>query len=279
MQQICQVYRVVKVLPNGAKLLAPVTSTCQPAPQVLPEEDEIFNYCNTLCHWSMQIMHMSDTAAEGDLTRVIPNLMTNIPFFYSHSYLSKYFVECIDYILKVRQASPQVASRILEGSFVNARGGKGKNCESDLKTEHSVGNRKLLIKLLGANKTENAIARVTNAADILADIISKFDAGMHLGERSGRHTHSITEEQKKFINKSVQELKPFDKQLGRKCLGFSNMKFVYDKIKKEKMTYHLAKTTKRVLMGMTVETAEDDDIDEIDENIDEEDFEGLPDLP
>jgi hypothetical protein len=40
--------------------------------------------------------------------------------------------------------------RVLEGSFVNVKGGKGNNVESDLHQEHAVRNQKILIKQLGA---------------------------------------------------------------------------------------------------------------------------------
>lgn len=42
---------------------------------------------------------------------------------------------------------------MLEGSYVNIKGGKGNNVESDLAQEHSVSNQKALIKSLVANKS------------------------------------------------------------------------------------------------------------------------------
>ena len=267
-QLLQQVFRVVRQLPNGMILVAPMQLPVeQPAPR--PEEDEIFNYANTLCQWTLQLMQMNDTAREGDITRIMPNLMSNVPFFYSHSALSKYFVECIDYLLKVKEASPQMKIRILEGSFVNTVGGRGKNCEADLKTEHSVGCRKKLIKLLGANKSDSAIARVTNAADCVDDIIGKFDEGVQLHMKSGRHTHSTSEANERVIKQVVSDLKPFNMQPGRKCVGFGNFKFVYEKIDKQKMRAHMVRIVDRLLMGMSVEV--DDAEEEEDEHVDEDD--------
>ncbi|XP_071110673.1 uncharacterized protein [Haliotis cracherodii] len=83
---------------------------------------------------------------------------TNIPFFYAHSKLSKYFVENIDILLKTQYLlSPQMQLRLLEGSYVNPHGNEGNNVETDLVMEHSVRNKKDLICQLGANKTEKAI--------------------------------------------------------------------------------------------------------------------------
>ena len=235
------------------------------------ETDEVFEYCCTLCHWAVQIMNMSDTANEGDITRILPNMMANIPLFYSHSHLSKYFVECIQYILTVKQSSPHMASRILEGSFVNTRGGPGNSCESDLKTEHNVANRKKMIHMLGANKSDAAIARVTNAADTVADIMSKFDRGVDYGEDRGRHTSALNEQQENTIRDTLRELKPFSKQPGRKCGGYAGIKGVYEKINKQKFSEHFNRTVQRLKARTYVP-----EIDDYEEDVENE---GLPNLP
>jgi hypothetical protein len=122
---------------------------------------------------------MHDTATEGDLYRAVLNSKYVVPFFYSHSKLSKYLVENIDYVLKCEYlSSPLQRIRVLEGSFVNVRGGLGKNVESDLVQEHSVCNQKSLIKTLGANKTETSITRVTRSADALVEICFQFDSSI-----------------------------------------------------------------------------------------------------
>ena len=255
---IRNVYRVVRVLPNGTTLLAPV----QQLINAEEEPDEVYTYSNTLCHWAVQIMHMSDTALEGDVTRIIPNLMANIPLFFSHSHLSKYFVECMGYIIKVKCASPQMASRLLEGSFVNPKGGVGKNCEADLRVEHSVRDRKKLIDMLGANKTDAAIGRVTDAADTIADITEKFDTGLNFAEESGRHTTPISEDNERFIQETLHHLKPFDKQPGRKCAGFNGIKFVYDKIDKEHLTTLMRRNVERILAGLEIEVDDESDVED-----------------
>lgn len=94
------------------------------------------------------------TAKEGDLNRTILNCQYSLPFFFSHSKLSKYLVENINYVLKCKYLlSPLQKMRVLEGSYVNINGGQGQNVESDLTQEHSVCNQKMLIKSLGANKS------------------------------------------------------------------------------------------------------------------------------
>jgi hypothetical protein len=78
---------------------------------------------------------------------------------------------------------------------MNTKGGKGNNVESDLCQEHSVCNQKGPIKQLGANKSEQAISRVTSSADTLAEICSKFDESVHIKQKVHviqRQFHKLT---------------------------------------------------------------------------------------
>ena len=62
-----------------------------------------------------------------------------VPFFYSHYKLSKYFVECIDYILKTELTlSPYMALKVRAATFVNMKGKQGKNKAADLQKENEV---------------------------------------------------------------------------------------------------------------------------------------------
>lgn len=118
---------------------------------------------------------MNDTAKEGDLNRGILNCQYSLPFFFSHSALSKYLVENIDYILKCdRMPSPLQRIRVLEGSLTNTKSGIGKNVESDLVQEHVFAAKKHIIKSIGANKTEQSISRVTRSARMLSMKLNMF---------------------------------------------------------------------------------------------------------
>ena len=65
-----------------------------------PPDNNISDYGCNLCHWALHRLHLNDMAKEGDLARTSLSLKANIPFFYGHSKLSKYFVECLDLLLK-----------------------------------------------------------------------------------------------------------------------------------------------------------------------------------
>lgn len=93
---------------------------------------------------------MNDTAKEGDTERLIMNMKENAEFFYSNSTMSKYFTECVNTILQVNfLLSPHTKMRVLEGAFVNTKGGNGKNKEADLVQEHAIRNQKDIIRGLG----------------------------------------------------------------------------------------------------------------------------------
>jgi hypothetical protein len=189
------------------------------------EDDELYNYCVLLCHFYLHILEMHDTAKEGDIRRNVINCKYVLPFFYSHSKLSKYMVECINYVLQTEYfLSPLQKLRVLEGSFVNTRGGKGNCVESDLVQEHSVCNRKDLIKTLGANKTEKSILRTTGSADAISDICAQLDTCLKIKPKSGHHTKASTETDHGIVARALRRIRPFHFTPGRKCKGFSKIK-------------------------------------------------------
>ncbi len=99
--------------------------------------------------WGLQILSMNDAAKEGDIDRIVPNAKANIPLFFGHSKNSQYFTECVNIVMLIDHVlSPEMRLRSLEGAFLNTKGGKGKNKEADLVQEHSIRNKKDLIRSL-----------------------------------------------------------------------------------------------------------------------------------
>lgn len=233
-------------------------------PQLVERKDDrLYNYCMQLCHWYMHIAEMNDTAKEGDLNRAVLNSQYCLPFFYSHSALSKYLVENIDYILKSEVlSSPLQRIRILEGSFTNCHGGIGKNVESDLVQEHSVCNQKKLIKSLGANKSEQAISRVTKSADAIHQICSNFDASIELQPKSGRHSKPFSEVDETRLHKILRKLRPFHYTSGRTCDGFNVDPVPLKSQDISKLEIRLNQIITRLTRGRTISTEEEDQQEE-----------------
>ena len=190
-------------------------------PSITSTSDSVYNYCSNLCHWFLQVLEMDDTAKAGDITRVIPNCMNAIPLFFSHSRLSKYFVENIDYILKCEfLLSPLQRLRVLEGSFVNLRGGANNNMEADLMQENSVRVVKNLIKQLGANKTTSAIDRTSAAAETIKAVTDGLDCFINSRTISSKHKIASSFNDEQILARSVRQLRPFRVEAGRNCVGF-----------------------------------------------------------
>ncbi|XP_056009759.1 uncharacterized protein LOC125652729 [Ostrea edulis] len=230
------------------------------------EDDVLFNYSLQLCHWYLHLLEMNDTAKEGDLNRVILNCQYSLPFFFSHSALSKYMVENIDYILKCQHfLSPLQRIRVLEGSFTNCRGEIGKNVESDLVQEHSVCHQKQLIKSLGANKTEQSISRVTRSADAINEICTNFDNSILLKPKSGRHAKVVTEADQTRMYKELRKLRPFHHTPGRACDGFNKIGHVPLKCNDfPKLNLRIDQVVKRLTRGFTIELEDEDDVEDND---------------
>lgn len=248
-------YQVQKVGDENQWILIPFHET--------PQSDEVFNYAMQLCHWFLQILELHDTAKEGDLNRTVLNCKYSIPFFYSHSRLSKYLVENVDYLLKTEFfLSPLQRIRVLEGSYVNIWGGHGKNVECDLVQEHSVCNQKALIKALGANKSDKSISRVTVSADAIDEICTKFDESVILKPKSGRHSSTVSETDKDTVYKKLRDLRPFQHHPFRKCVGFSNISPVPLSIEEmPKMKERLHQIITRLARGFQILEVEEDGID------------------
>ena len=186
--------------------------------------DQLYNYCTNYCHWYLQMLEMDDTARHGDITRLVPNCMSAIPFFFSHSRLSKYFVENIDFVFKCEKLlSPLQRMRVLEGSFVNLRGGSESNMEADLMQENSVKVMKNLIKQLGANKTMTAIKRTTAASDTIKSITDGVDKFIQSRKLSTKHKISSEYEEEKTLGTMLRKCRPFKLNQDRKCTGFEKI--------------------------------------------------------
>ncbi|VDI22228.1 Hypothetical predicted protein [Mytilus galloprovincialis] len=225
---------------------------------------------------------LEDTAKEGNLSMVLPNLKVCIPIFYQHSCLSKYMVECIDYLMKVNYyMSPIDSLRILEGSFVNLRGGVGNNVEADLVQEHSVRNQKDLIRGLGANKTENAISSVTAAAPIITSICRNFDSQHDITKKGNRHTKHISEEDVNILKKSLRKLRPFKVTTGRKCRSFNHItNSPAGRVDVNKMEIDINRIVERLGRGLAQNDDNEDEDDDDDDDDDDEDTDSdLPDIP
>lgn len=226
--------------------------------------DTVYNYACNVCHWVLQLMMMEDIVQEGDVVRLVPSMMYTLQFFFSHSRLSKYFVECLDFILKSEfLLSPMQRMRVLEGAFTNLKGGVGRNIESDLVQENSVCNQKDLIRALGANKSEKAIMRSSRAADTVALICEKIDGSVKLKKSGTNHHVPKAEKDEQVVRASLRQLRPFMKTPGRCCQGLPNiLSSPLMKIDTGDFKYRIKQVVSRLYYGQTQNVADESDDDD-----------------
>lgn len=127
-------------------------------------KNDLYNYVINYLQWYFVILQLQDTIHEGDITRTNIILKTMIPFSYSHSAMSKYFIECIDYILKTEiTVPPDDALRVRAASFVNVHGGEGKNKAADMDKGKTT--ERLVKKFRG--KQENSKVAISKPAPVI----------------------------------------------------------------------------------------------------------------
>ena len=232
--------------------------------QVVEPKDDLNNYVIQFMQWFLVILQLKDSIKEGDIERTNVTLKVMVPFFYSHSNLSKYYSECIDYILKTELVlSPQLSLRVRASSFVSPFGGVGMNKAADLHKENQVKFLKELIKGLGANKTKSSIISVTKAAPAIANIVSRFDTMLNI--KTVKTTHK-TRSRERDILEIITKLNQLDvwtvhpnRTLGQfKNIPKSPFNFNLDKFK-----YDVQSTADRLLRDLPdPEEEEEDDHDD-----------------
>lgn len=77
--------------------------------------------------------------------------------------------------------------RVQLSSYVNPKGGKGKNKAADMEKENEVRVLKDLIRGLGANEIEHAILTITKAAPVISEIAANFGSSLKIKERGTSH--------------------------------------------------------------------------------------------
>ncbi|XP_069125349.1 uncharacterized protein [Argopecten irradians] len=197
----------------------------QPSQSLNSTADELQDYVVNFLQWYFIIIQLQDAIHEGDVVRTNVLLKQMIPFFYSHSCLSKYFVECIDFILKTEFVlPPHYAMRVRAASFVNVRGGQGQNKAADMHKENEVKLLKDLIKGLGANKTEQSIVAISKAAPVVSSVVDNFDSMLDLKIVKSSHQKRSSKDDILAIINILQKEGLWDTSRVRSLQGFQHMR-------------------------------------------------------
>lgn len=97
------------------------------------DDDKVFNYTRTLCHFASLMMEFRDAWAEGDGDRVVRCWKIFLPHFVQDG-RRKYALEALRLQFQVNAVlSPNLAHQVKWHRFVNTKGGLGRNIPCDRK--------------------------------------------------------------------------------------------------------------------------------------------------
>ena len=151
----------------------------QPIPRLqsnLPaseSEDRIMNYGLQILQMGVLLMQMNDTEKEGDGEQALRNWKLLLLYFRSPPHAKKYAYEAMRVISYSKALfTEKMATRVLQGQFINIKGGKGNNVANDLKMEHLIKYNKVILHDLCGNKTLKAIQRSSRATHGLQSVIA-----------------------------------------------------------------------------------------------------------
>lgn len=223
-------------------------------------------YGTNFLQWFFCIIQFKDAIKEGDVQRINITMKHMIPFFYSHSPLSKYLVECVDYILKTEHTlSPYMACKVRAASCVNMKGKSGKNKAADLHKENQVKYLKTLIRSLGANKTEQSIVSITKAGPVISEISDNFDEMTGAKKLKTTHKEKSRKEDIEIITEYLYKLKMWnDFQVNESVMNIPEHPFCFDRDAFSKTV--MSKVQQLLLDVNVVDEYEDGDEDIQDDN-------------
>ena len=179
------------------------------------EDDRIFNYGLHVIQLGT-LLQLNDTKKEGDGERSLRNwklLMRSM----------KYAYEITRFVSFTKALyTEKVANRVINGQFVNFKGGAGGNVANDLKQEHIVKYNKRILKGLCGNKTLKAIQTGSSAAFGLHATVDNFDSVTGIHKSSTAHTHVSKKNEDETI-KILNTLQPFSHTKGQSHSSFQKI--------------------------------------------------------
>ena len=189
------------------------------------EEDCVKNYSLCFMYFTVIILQLKDTAAEGDGGRNLINQKVLLTIFKSLSAYSKYAIEMFVSIAQMECLYTERLSEELKwGFFSNWYGGEGRNVEDDLVQEICNGISKNAIKRMGANKNINAITRISRATAGIKEITECFDENVSIHAKSRKHAKRSSYDDEISMIRDIIEINPFVYVAGRSHECFETMK-------------------------------------------------------
>ncbi len=142
------------------------------------------------------------------------------------------------------------------GSFVNPRGGQGRNKPADMQQENNILVLKDVIGGLGAGKTTKAMERCSLSAPVVDTIVQHYKDLMQLHTRDGRHNKKADDDDMRHLVGVTDTIDPFRTVPGRVMPGYKGIrKSAFDKIDKLQFMNRVAVAVGRLRRGQNVDVA------------------------
>lgn len=161
--------------------------------------DGVFNYALNLLKSFIILLDCKDAVASGNGEHLALIQKQMLFYFSSISGFNSYAIEMlISTVQNEVLLSPKEAHQYNWAALTNWKGGKDKNIEIDLLQENLNADLKGLIRLMGANKTEKAIGRMSKAVGGVHKVVDVFEEQAVIKPKSSAHSHrsSLQDENK-----------------------------------------------------------------------------------
>ena len=186
--------------------------------------DSVYSYAVNLIVSFLVLADFKDAvkSGNGDYLAVLRKQLL-IHFFSAPGY-NEFAIEMLTNILQCQVLlTEQEAHQCKWAATVNWNGGSHKNIEIDLFQENQNSEMKKMIKAMGANKSENAISRASQACTGVRKIVESFEAQVNVRRKSSAHSHQSALNDEKIILEDLRDLRPFKKIIGREFESFQNI--------------------------------------------------------
>ena len=188
------------------------------------DDDGILNYGVNLLSSFMVLLDCKNAVASGNGEHLA---LVQKQMLYHFSSVSGYNSYAIEMLISTIQnevlLSAAEAHQCKWAALVNWKGEENKNIEIDLLQENRNKDIKGLIQLMGANKNEKAIQRMSKAAGGVSKIVDVFEDQALIKPKSSVHSHRSSLEDEKKISSDLKKLKPFSHTPGRSHASFTGI--------------------------------------------------------
>ena len=173
--------------------------------------DGVWCYGINMLKSYLLLADIKDAVATGNgeyLTIIHKQLLIH---FFATPGFNEFAIEMLINILQCRVLlSEAEAHQCKWAATVNWNGGAGKNIEIDLFQENQNCEVKKLIKAMGANKTEKAIGRASQASGSVTKVVEAFESQVRMTRKSSTHTHKSATTDEVLILRDLRSLRPFN---------------------------------------------------------------------